>query len=65
MIDNTGIQNFVRLSHARPVTQSHQVLDDSAFTHIAVDASLFESTRTIGWSEADSYFGECDDRLIK
>lgn len=65
MIDSTGIQNFVRLSHARPVTRSHQILDDSAFTHIAVDASMFESTRTIGWSDAESYFGDCDDRLIK
>ena len=26
---------------------------------------MFESTRTIGWSDAESYFGDCDDRLIK
>ena len=45
--------------------QSHQILDDSAFTHIAIDASLFESTRTVGWSEAEDYFENCDQLLIK
>ena len=66
LVDNTGIQNYVRLSSARPVdNQSHQILDDSAFTHIAIDASLFESTRTVGWSEAEDYFENCDQLLIK
>jgi len=66
MIDNTGIQNYVRLSHARPVdAMDHTILEDSNFTHIAIDASLFESTRTIGWSEAESYFKDCDERLLK
>lgn len=65
-MDSTGVQNYVRLCHARPVdTTAHQMLDDSAFTHIAIDASLFESTRTIGWSEAKEYEAKCDDRLIK
>ena len=66
MTDSTGIQNYVRLCHARPVeSMNHQIMDGSAFTHIAIDASLFESNRTIGWSEAKDYEAECDDRLIK
>ena len=58
VLDNTGIQNYVHLSYARPVNDgNHQVSDSSAFTHIAIDASQFESTqRTIGWSESETYF---------
>ena len=39
-------------------------MPESAFTHIAIDASLFESTRTVGYSEAEDYFADCDKRLI-
>jgi len=67
VLDNTGIQNYVHLSYAKPVDAlHHQVNDASAFTHIAIDASHFESTRrTIGWSESETYFQDCDERLIR
>ena len=40
-------------------------MNRDAFTHIAIDASLFENTRAIGFQQAEQFVNECDEKLIK
>ena len=68
LVDNTGVMNYLHLTHAKPAEDektSNYMVNSEAFTHISIDAEFFQSSRAIGYSHAEQLKSECDDRLIK
>ena len=56
LVDNTGVMNYLHLTHAKPAEDektSNYMVNSEAFTHISIDAEFFQSSRAIGYSHAE------------
>ena len=68
LIDNTGVMNYLHLTHAKPAEDEKTcnfISCGDAFTSFSIDAEFFQNSRAIGYSNAENQRSECDDRLIK